>query len=83
MISFLLNFYNYTFVFLGVNCQGQSCANELEIENQPQTIFTNTTSFVGVKAIINPVSSVINFISSKKFFLSNKYKRFITTYFLL
>ena len=68
MISFLLNFYNYTFVFLGVNCQGQSCANELEIENQPQTIFTNTTSFVGVKAIINPVSFFYQFYLLKEFF---------------
>ena len=68
MISFLLNFYNYTFVFLGVNCQGQSCANELEIENQPQTIFTNTTSFVGVKAIINPVSFFCQFYLLKEIF---------------
>ena len=68
MISFLLNFYNYTFVFLGVNCQGQSCANELEIENQPQTIFTNTTSFVGVKAIINPVSFFYQFYLLKEIF---------------
>ena len=68
MISFLLNFYNYTFVFLGVNCQGQSCANELEIENQPQTIFTNTTSFVGVKAIINPVSFFLSILSPQRIF---------------
>ena len=50
---------NFSFFFLlyfsGVNCPGQSCANELNIEEQPLTVFTNTTSFVGVKAQINPV----------------------------
>ena len=39
----------------GVNCPSQSCANELNVEDQPQSIFTNTTSFVGVQAIVNPV----------------------------
>lgn len=35
-------------------CSGGSCANELRIENQPVTIYTNTTSFVGVQARVVP-----------------------------
>ena len=52
LIIFFIFFLSY---FSGVNCPGQSCANELNIEEQPLTVFTNTTSFVGVKAQINPV----------------------------
>ena len=31
------------------DCKSQSCANKLEINNRPVTIFTNHTSFVGVQ----------------------------------
>ena len=51
----LINFLIFLSYFSGVNCPGQSCANELNIEEQPLTVFTNTTSFVGIKAQINPV----------------------------
>ncbi len=39
----------------GSHCPGQSCANQLDIEESPITIYTNKTSFVGVRAITNPV----------------------------
>ena len=39
----------------GVNCPRQSCANNLDIDDQPVTIYTNRTSFVGVQAVVRPV----------------------------
>ena len=37
-------------------CDGKSCINQLDIiEDQPITIFTNKTSFVGVQAVVKPV----------------------------
>jgi len=41
-------------MFEGVNCEG-SCYNDLEIENKPTLVMTNTTSFVGVSARVQPV----------------------------
>ena len=38
------------------HCEGKSCDNQLDIlEDQPITIFTNRTSFVGVQAVVKPV----------------------------
>ena len=54
-------------IFEGVNCPGQSCVNQLDIEDQPVTIYTNQTSFVGVKASVKPVckcSAVSNIVNS-------------------
>jgi hypothetical protein len=42
-------------MYEGLHCPGQSCANELSIEDQPVTIYTNTSSFVGVQALVSPV----------------------------
>lgn len=32
----------------------RSCTNELHIDDQPAVVFTNKTSFVGVKAVVEP-----------------------------
>ena len=40
-------------MFEGVNCEG-SCYNELDIDNKPTLVMTNTTSFVGVTARVEP-----------------------------
>lgn len=38
------------------NCGAQSsCRNVLNIKREPAVVFTNETSFVGVKAIVDPV----------------------------
>ena len=43
-------------LYEGQNCEGKSCVNQLDIiEDQPITILTNRTSFVGVQAVIKPV----------------------------
>ena len=42
-------------LYEGVHCPGQSCANQLDIEDLPVTIYTNQTSFVGVQALVRPV----------------------------
>lgn len=49
------------FVMININecldenvCIKKSCSNKLLIENEPAVIFTNKTSFVGVKAIVAP-----------------------------
>lgn len=34
--------------------KGKSCFNKLEIDNQPAAVFTNKTSFVGVRAVVQP-----------------------------
>lgn len=40
-------------IYEGVNCEG-SCINYLDISEEPVTIYTNTSSFVGVQAVIKP-----------------------------
>merc|ERR1719427_2571710 len=40
-------------MFEGVSCEG-SCYNELDIDNKPTLVMTNTTSFVGVTARVEP-----------------------------
>ena len=38
-------------------CAGKSCVNDLRIDNQPVSVLTNKTSFVGVQARIFPLCS--------------------------
>ena len=43
-------------LYEGQHCEGKSCVNQLDIiEDQPITILTNRTSFVGVQAVVKPV----------------------------
>ena len=39
-------------------CAGKSCANELKVNEQPVSVLTNRTSFVGVQARVFPLCSV-------------------------
>ena len=41
-------------MYENVNCEGGSCSNRLEISDRPVSIYTNTSSFVGVNARIVP-----------------------------
>ncbi|XP_044765888.1 DE-cadherin [Coccinella septempunctata] len=36
-------------------CNGLSCSNELSIKREPAVVFTNKTSFVGVKAVVEKI----------------------------
>ena len=38
-------------------CSGKSCVNDLKVDNQPISVLTNRTSFVGVQARVVPVCS--------------------------
>ena len=38
-------------------CSGKSCVNDLKVDNQPISVLTNRTSFVGVQARVIPVCS--------------------------
>ncbi|TRY62862.1 hypothetical protein TCAL_07709 [Tigriopus californicus] len=41
-------------IYEGVHCEGGSCTNHLDISPEPVSIFTNTSSFVGVQARVMP-----------------------------
>ncbi|XP_045482485.1 DE-cadherin [Harmonia axyridis] len=36
-------------------CDGLSCSNDLKIKSEPAVVFTNKTSFVGVKAVVEKI----------------------------
>jgi hypothetical protein len=39
------------------SCAGKSCVNDLRVDNQPISVLTNKTSFVGVQARVVPLCS--------------------------
>ncbi len=46
-------------MYEGVNCEG-SCLNTLRIEDDPVAVFTNRTSFVGVRAFAEPICGCVD-----------------------
>ncbi|KAL3289462.1 hypothetical protein HHI36_022884 [Cryptolaemus montrouzieri] len=40
-------------------CKGGSCSNSLNIKNEPAVVFTNKTSFVGIRAVVEPLCDCV------------------------